>query len=297
MINWRVASVPALKINPMAALRGVQWSWPQAKVLPRAQVARQDAVPWTWADLGRIALFTAVVAASGALALVLFRLGLSIGFAVAEGMGMVRSGTFDHLSAIYGPYSAAGTMLLAGVVVYGGLLYAIRRYGLARYGSSWSTLGFHRLPWRRAGKIAALFLPITLGGVVIMHLEAAVLGPSPANPRPTLLTQGMPALPGNFVMLFLLLVVITPIVEETFFRGFLYKMLRNRFPMWAAATLSAGAFAAAHGEPRLLPWLFYMGIVYAVLAERTGSLWSSILIHALANGLVTFTLVVVLSGW
>ncbi|HXT34807.1 MAG TPA: type II CAAX endopeptidase family protein [Chloroflexota bacterium] len=297
MINWRVASVPALKINPMAALRGVQWSWPRAQALPRVQAARRDTVPWTWVDLGRIALFTAVIAVSGALALVLVRLGLSIGFAVLEGMGMVRSGTFDHLSAVYGPYSAAGTMLLGGGIVYGGLFYAIHRYGLARHGAAWGTLGFHRLPWARAGRIAALFIPITLGGVVIMHLEAAILGPLTASPGPTLLTRGMPALPGNFVMLFLLLVVITPIAEETFFRGFLYKLLRNRLPTWAAASLSAGAFAAIHGAPTLFPWLFYMGIVYALLAERTGSLWSSILIHALANGLVTFTLVVVLSGW
>jgi len=254
-------------------------------------------MPWTWADLGRVGLLTAVLATSGALALILLRLVLSIGFAVAEGTGAVRSGTFDHLSAVYGPYSAAGTTLLVGGMLYGSLFFAVHKYGVAQYGRSWSALGFRRLPWTRLARIAALFIPITLGGVVIMHLETALLGGLPANPRPAFLTQGMPALPGNFLMLFLLLVVITPIVEETFFRGFVYKLLRNRFPIWAAAPLSAAAFAAVHGSPSLFPWLFYMGIVYAVLAERMGSIWASILIHALANGLVTFTLIVVLSGW
>jgi hypothetical protein len=297
MINWRVASVPALKLNPMGTLRGLRWTSSRARVFQGVSVARQDSVPWTWADLGRIALLTAVLATSAALALVLLRLGMSIGFAVAEGMGVVRSGTFDHLSAVYGPYSAAGTALLVGGTLYCGLFYAIHRYGLARHGLSWGAVGFHRLAWARVGKIAALFIPITLGGAVIMRLEAAILGPLPASPQPTMLTRGMPALPGNFAMLFLLLVVITPVVEETFFRGFLYKLLRNRFPIWAAAPMTAGAFAAIHGAPSLFPWLFYMGIVYTMLAERTGSLWSSILIHALANGLVTFTLVVVLSGW
>ncbi len=98
-------------------------------------------------------------------------------------------------------------------------------------------------------------------------------------------------------MLFVLLVVVMPIAEEMFFRGFLYRLLRGHLSVWAAAPISAGAFAALHGVPTLFPWLFYMGVVYAVLAERTGSIWAGVVVHALANGLVLAYLIVLLCGW
>ncbi len=296
MINWRVASVPALKSNSVAALRGLAIGWPSVIPLPRTRTTERS-VPWGWADLGRVLLTTALIGAGGAFALVLLGLALSLGFALAEGLGGLPSGTFDHLSALYGPYSAATTTLVVGGLLYGGLVFAVFRYSVARYRLPWSALGFRRLSRSALGRTAALFIPITLGGVVIMRIETVLLGSMPTNPQPALLTRGMPALPTNFLLLFLLLVVITPIAEEMFFRGFLFRLLRGHFPIWAAAPISAAAFAAMHGVPSLVPWLFYMGVVYAVLAERTGSLWASILVHALANGLVTLTLVVVLSGW
>jgi membrane protease YdiL (CAAX protease family) len=145
--------------------------------------------------------------------------------------------------------------------------------------------------------MAALFIPIAAGGMLIVRVETVLLGGLPANPQAALLSQGVPALPTNFLMLFLLLVVIMPIAEEMLFRGFLYRLLRGHFSVWAAAPISAAAFAALHGVPSLFPWLFYMGVVYAVLAERTGSLWASIVVHAMANTLVLAYLVVLISGW
>ena len=296
MINLRVASVPALTSSSLAALRGLTIAWPSVGSFPRARTADRS-VPWGWADLGRVALMTALIGVGGVFATVLLGLALSVGFALAEGLGGIPSGSFDRLGLLLGPYSAAAITLLAGCLLYGALAFAVFKYSVVRYSLPWSALGFRRLPWAALGRTAALFIPITVGGVLIMRVETAVVGSLPANPQSELLTRGMPALPINFLMLFLLLVVIMPIGEEMFFRGFLYRLLRGRFSAWAAAPLSAAAFAALHGVPSLFPWLFYMGVVYAALAERTGSLWAGILVHAMANALVTATLVVALSGW
>ncbi|MGH2345748.1 MAG: CPBP family glutamic-type intramembrane protease, partial [Chloroflexota bacterium] len=234
MINWRVASVPALKSNSLAVLRGLPIGLPSSIPFPRARTTARS-VPWGWADLGRVALMTALIGAGGVFALVLLVLALSIGFTLAEGFGGVPSGSFDHLSALFGPYSAAATTLLVGGLLYGALAFAVVRYSIARYSLPWSALGFRRLSRGTLGRTAALFLPITVGGVLIMRVETVLLGSLPANPQPALLTRGMPALPTNFLLLFLLLVVITPIAEEMFFRGFLYRLLRGHFPVWAAA--------------------------------------------------------------
>jgi membrane protease YdiL (CAAX protease family) len=101
----------------------------------------------------------------------------------------------------------------------------------------------------------------------------------------------------NFAILALLLVVIAPIAEEIFFRGFLYRLLRQYLPAWATIAVSACAFAALHGAPSLFPWLFFMGLVFGYVVEKTGSLYSSIVIHAMVNGLAMVGIVVALSGW
>jgi uncharacterized protein len=296
MINWRLASVPVLKSNSLAVLRGLTITWPSAITIPRARGADRS-VAWGWPDLGRVAIMTGLIVASGAFALVLLGLALSVGFTLAEGLGGVPLGTFDRLTSFWAPYSAAGLTLLGGALLYGAVVFSVAKYSVARYRVSWSALGFTRLPRATLGRTAALFIPIALGGVLVVRVETALMGGLSANPQVALLTRGVPALPTNFLMLFLLLVVIMPIAEEIFFRGFLYRLLRGHFSVWAAAPISAAAFAALHGVPTLFPWLFYMGLVYAVLAERTGSLWAGIVVHALANSLVLAYVIVLLCGW
>jgi membrane protease YdiL (CAAX protease family) len=296
MINWRLASVPVLKSNSLAILRGLNIAWPSSIAIPRARTADRS-VAWSWSDLGRVAIMTGLIVAGGTFTLVLLGLALSVGFTLAEGFGGIPLGTFDRITSFCTPYSAAGLTLIGGSLLYGAVAFSVAKYSVIRYRLSWSALGFVRLSRTTLGRTAALFIPIALGGVLVVRVEAALLGGLSANPQIGFLTRGVPALPGNFLMLFLVLVVIMPIIEEMFFRGFLYRLLRGHFSVWAAAPISAAVFAALHGVPTLFPWLFYMGVVYAVLAERTGSIWAGVVVHALANGLVLAYLIVLLCGW
>jgi uncharacterized protein len=91
------------------------------------------------------------------------------------------------------------------------------------------------------------------------------------------------------------LVILPPIVEEMVFRGFFYGTLRARnisMP-WAVAITSL-SFATLHlfgsGDGSLL-WIafidtFVLSIVLCYLRETTGSIWPTILVHALKNGFV-----------
>jgi membrane protease YdiL (CAAX protease family) len=80
-------------------------------------------------------------------------------------------------------------------------------------------------------------------------------------------------------------VAVAPPVEEFFFRGFLYQSLRTRVGVWGGAAVSGLVFGAIHFKPEFLVPLAMLGVILALLFEKTGSLWPCILLHSLYNGL------------
>lgn len=84
-------------------------------------------------------------------------------------------------------------------------------------------------------------------------------------------------------------VIIAPIAEEMFFRGFLFRALRRWLSLWPAAMLSAAVFAAVHIQPLVIPSIFVLGVVLAVVVERRGSIVPSIAAHVTFN-LVGYTI-------
>ncbi len=80
--------------------------------------------------------------------------------------------------------------------------------------------------------------------------------------------------------------VATPIVEETMFRGLLFAALAQWLPAWLAAVISSLVFALWHQEPyRILP-LTVMGLGFAYIYYRSGTLWAPIAAHAFNNWFV-----------
>jgi membrane protease YdiL (CAAX protease family) len=66
-----------------------------------------------------------------------------------------------------------------------------------------------------------------------------------------------------------------PVVEEIFFRGLLYRSLRNRLPIAQSALLAGALFGLVHitGYPLItLPIKAVFGVLACLLYERTGSL-------------------------
>lgn len=79
--------------------------------------------------------------------------------------------------------------------------------------------------------------------------------------------------------------VSAPVVEETFFRGFLYGSLRNRLPVLWACLISGLLFGAIHFQYPLSvrPVLAGFGIAMCLLYEWTGSLLPGIAVHSLLD--------------
>jgi len=83
--------------------------------------------------------------------------------------------------------------------------------------------------------------------------------------------------------LFVAVVVIAPVVEETFFRGFVFGGLRSRYDWRWAAAISAALFAAAHLQITFFIPAFILGYLFAYLYQRSNSIWPGIIIHVLVN--------------
>lgn len=73
-----------------------------------------------------------------------------------------------------------------------------------------------------------------------------------------------------------------PVVEEIFFRGFLYRSLRNRLGVAPASLIAGAMFALVHTQYSLLerPEQLIFGVIAALLYERTGSLLPGIAMHS-----------------
>ena len=86
-------------------------------------------------------------------------------------------------------------------------------------------------------------------------------------------------------------VVLAPLLEELAFRGLLFGTLRRRFNWSTSAGLSAGIFAIAHGYGVLgFISVFWSGLLWAWIYEKTGSLLPSMLAHAANNALVCLSI-------
>lgn len=82
-----------------------------------------------------------------------------------------------------------------------------------------------------------------------------------------------------------LVVVLAPIVEELFFRGFFYRSLRTSLPSWAAAPIVGIVFGIVHAFTGVeaVPILIFLGTVLCLVYERTGTLYAPIAMHAFNN--------------
>ena len=80
-----------------------------------------------------------------------------------------------------------------------------------------------------------------------------------------------------------LLVLIPPLCEETFFRGIFFRGLLKRFGLGVALGVSSALFAYFHQTIVQTVLMVFLGCYFGTLVYLTGSLWSSILAHAVNN--------------
>lgn len=101
-----------------------------------------------------------------------------------------------------------------------------------------------------------------------------------------------PASPGELPVAILAVGLIAPFTEELYFRGLLLSWLKQKMPAAAAVVVSAALFALVHfkfaahagiGGWYLTAVIASLGVINALVAMRSGSLWAPFGVHAAYN--------------
>lgn len=80
-------------------------------------------------------------------------------------------------------------------------------------------------------------------------------------------------------------VIVAPVAEEIFFRGFIFGGLRERYPWWQAAAISSGIFALLHMQLTAFLPIFILGMIFSFLYQRSGSILPGLYMHIFTNAL------------
>jgi len=80
-------------------------------------------------------------------------------------------------------------------------------------------------------------------------------------------------------------VIFAPIVEELFFRGFLFQGFRQKYGWGKGILFSSAVFAVAHLDPVAIIPTFILGSLLAYMYHRTNSVWPGVILHILINGM------------
>lgn len=138
--------------------------------------------------------------------------------------------------------------------------------------------------------LSAAAFGVILGGFMLLRswidLDSIAAG----------LISGKNIHPGNFPLVALYICLVNSFLEELFFRGFGYLLLRRHWGEMPAALFSAGAFSLYHVSILsgwfplwlfllMLAGLFLCGLLFNRL-DRRGSLYPSWLLHGSANAAI-----------
>ncbi|KAB8135718.1 CPBP family intramembrane metalloprotease [Gracilibacillus oryzae] len=176
----------------------------------------------------------------------------------------------------------AGTLMgltIAITLLLGVYFIAIRPKGL-----SWSEVGLRPF---RANDWKLIFISsvaVMVGGVILIVLTSFI-GNTWENSKTDAIQQNVSVI--TVLIAFISAAVISPIYEEIFYRGFLYRWFRTRLGFTGAILLSSLIFTIVHIPTyNVMPVNFFSAVIFAYAYERTNSIIPSIIIHGLTNGVM-----------
>jgi len=221
-------------------------------------------VTWTWVDVLLIGATSVGVVSAGSLGL-----GLLLRLSRAGQTGPAR---------ITLPISLGMVALEALALV--GSVYLL---GLRRRRLPWAAVGLRPAGagWLvGAGAIGLACVPLT--GLVATLVQLLLGRPLEENSQAAVLAPEGFSWLGAIGML-LLTGVAVPFAEELFFRGTLYTWLRQRWGVTVGTVVSTLVFGLVHVEPAVVAAGLVLGLIQAIVYERSRSLWTVVLIHAVNN--------------
>ncbi|MEI6053786.1 MAG: type II CAAX endopeptidase family protein [Candidatus Saccharibacteria bacterium] len=94
----------------------------------------------------------------------------------------------------------------------------------------------------------------------------------------------------EYILVFIILVVLVPFFEEILFRGFIFGKLKKIAPIWLAVIVTSVLFGVMHGAWNVAIDTVALSVVLCILRQLTGSIWPSILLHMTKNAIAYYFL-------
>jgi len=215
--------------------------------------------PWSWWDVVAVLVFTLFIV-----------IGFSVAaLFIAHSMPEYRNVPFTELATNAGVVIGAQATAYPIVILL--MFVLVRSRSHERFGSA--------VRWNWPGFAAPGFF---LGGIVL-----AIVVESGSRFLPIPKSLPVDKFFNTTTSAYLMAVfgtTLAPLLEELFFRGLLYPLLRRAFRLSIAVALTGAAFAAIHGAQLGYAWapvlsIFVVGVVFTLIRERTGSVASAFVTH------------------
>lgn len=181
--------------------------------------------------------------------------------------------------------STIGQLLLGGLIYALVLLLVIVPIWRRRSGKYVKRiLGIHKRPGREIWWFPALmwlgYMSVTILAAVALRFIPGIDVEQPQDVG----FDGI-SLPYEYLLAFVALVVLPPIAEELLFRGYLFGRLRERLNFWWTTAIVSVAFGLVHLQWNVGVDTAILSVFLCYLREHTGTVWASIVLHAIKNGL------------
>lgn len=193
----------------------------------------------------------------------------------------VEYSLYHYLVNFFGNELHAGTMTgLMMSIIFMAALYSVV---LKPNRQSWKEVGVQSFGPGHWKRIAVWTILLIVVSIVLISIMSG-FGVGTDNRKTESLQAQLTIL--NFSIGFISAAIVSPIYEEIFYRGFLYRFFSSRFGIGAGMLLSASIFTLVHIPTfNTLPVNFVSGLIFAWIYEKTGSVLPCILMHGFFNGI------------
>lgn len=219
-----------------------------ARVEPGRNEARAYSVPWKPVDNW-----------IGILLLVLVLAGIVAAAAMGLGERVAQNASLIIVQMMY---------LIPLIVVFAYRRVPVKALGFGKF--DWDTLGLG------CGLLIVSYMIILIHNMALMALGVDTQGEQILE---------IFAMLDSPIWFMLVGVVFAPIIEEIFFRGFLFQGFRSQYGWMRAGLLSSAIFAVGHLDPVALIPTFILGCLLAYMYHRSNSVWPGIILHFLVNAM------------
>lgn len=256
-------------LGVMAVLTGIwlnlKWIFNRKDNVFLKQPSGHIAVPWDILDIVRAVII-----------IMFFGHALSIALALIFTIFSIRMPLNSRMIL----YTFFIDIIAGGVILY---------FAIVKYKGTIASIGIQlKLFYKNvlAGIIAYIFiLPIL---IIVLLLSVSLWNSFGFKPPPQPVVDIFLQEKRKDIVIFfsIFVAILGPVIEEMFFRGFLYSAIKKHTGVFKAALISAVLFSLLHFNLFSFFPIIVLGLLMAYIYETTNSLISSITVHIIHNSIM-----------